>query len=90
MIFICENKIKKIVNWQLKYSLFATLGQKYNKNVAWAIRKFGKTQPKIIVDDKSINFFLTTDKDKSEQSHKKKIINQITDGSHYVNIFILT
>lgn len=27
-------EIKKIVNWQLKYSLFATLGQKYNKNVA--------------------------------------------------------
>ena len=27
-------EIKKIVKWQLKYSLFATLGQKYNKNIA--------------------------------------------------------
>ena len=50
-------EIKKIVKWQLKYSLFATLGQKYNKNIAWAIREFGKTQPKIIVDDKVVSKF---------------------------------
>lgn len=51
------NGIKKIVKWQLKYSLFATLGQKYNKNIAWAIREFGKIQPKIIVDDKLVSTF---------------------------------
>lgn len=28
------DEIKKIVKWQLKYSLFATLGQKYNKSIA--------------------------------------------------------
>jgi hypothetical protein len=32
--------------------LFATLGQKYKKNITWAICEFGKTQPKLIVDDK--------------------------------------
>lgn len=50
-------EIKKIVMWQLKYSLFATLGQKYKKNIVWAIRKFGKIQPKIIVDDKVVSTF---------------------------------
>jgi hypothetical protein len=50
-------EIKKIVIWQLKYSLFATLGQKYKKNITWAIREFGKIQPKWIVDNNIISKF---------------------------------
>jgi hypothetical protein len=61
LFFYCCAKnfydVKKIVKWQLKYSLFATLGQKHKKSISWVIRKFGKNQPKVVVNDKVVAAF---------------------------------
>lgn len=34
--------VKRVVNWTMRYSLLATLGQKHKKSVSWAIKTYGK------------------------------------------------
>lgn len=50
-------EVKKIVKWQLKYSLFATLAKKHKKSVTWIISEFGQNQPKMIVNNKIVATF---------------------------------
>jgi retron-type reverse transcriptase len=50
------NDLRRLVNWTLRYSLFATIGSKHKKSTKWTIDNFG-FDPKVIYEDKVIASF---------------------------------
>lgn len=66
-------EVKRVVNWTLRYSLLATLGQKHKKSISWAIKTFGKDPKAYATLEDGSQIILAA-------YPTKKSINEVTKG----------
>lgn len=75
--------IKRCINWNLKYSLFATIGAKYKKSMSWTAHHFG-FYPKVICTNKVVIHFPSL---KWVDLGRKKVVIQVWSHSNLNSIF---
>lgn len=74
--------LKRLTNWTLRYSLFATLGAKHKKSTKWIIDNFG-FDPKVMLGDRIIARFPSAG---WINSRRKKYANQILNDKDLLSI----